>query len=222
MTFPEGQFSGSLYSAVGEESQLAWEQIPGLAIQEMEVRGWYSLKLTVSTSLISNEPWAKQYEYYFLLRRSGRRFLLASAHADLDEHRLIARGVGKIGAIKPTIDIPRMVGELTQVPGRYVMSAVWARVEGFGQTLRAIALYGTDLAASTLFTGILPQLVPHRVQLRDVATRAEILSVASRGEVGFSYSSSRSLRGVDSALSFLSHRGYLEWSKVDVGDEGSK
>ena len=145
----------------------------------------------------------------------GPRCLLSSCLGGLHE-ALLHRSCGRIGAVKPTIDIVRGVKELTETPGKYVMSALWARVEGFGQTLRSMSLYGSDLAASSLFAGILPKLISHRVQLRYVATLLDAISIASRGEVGFTYSCSRSLRACDQTLSLFSHPVYLELSKTQV------
>jgi hypothetical protein len=211
MKFPESLgLTGGLYAATKEDHD-AWTELPGVTVEKASPSRWLKLHLDSPTPLTSNEAPQVHYHYYFLVRPSGPRFLLVSSHAGLDE-QLILRSKGRIAAVRPTIDIPKLVNELTHTPGRYVISALWARVEGFGQTLRSMSLFGTDLAASSLFTEILPLLVAHRVQLRDVSTRTDALSIASRGEVGFQYSGLRSLRAVDQTLSFLSSHHHIEWS----------
>jgi len=190
MRFPDQlKATGALYAPVTPAGTPSgwWQGIAGLVAQETEVSGWTKLTLTSGTPLAGEVLGLPEYTYHFLHRQSGGRFLLVSSHTGLDE-KLIAATGGRVSATRPTVDIPKLVKELTSTPGRFVMSALWARVEGFGQALRAMSLYGNDLATSALFVGLLPQLVPHRLQLRDVATRVEIVSIASRGEVGFTYS----------------------------------
>jgi hypothetical protein len=215
MNFPASLlFTGGLYATIGDNHE-GWNSLPNVTVEHALPSRWLRLCLDSKTPLLPAEPPQAQYKYYFLIRPSGPRFLLVSSHTGLDE-QLIVRSKGKIAAIRPTIDIPKLVKELTDVPGRYVMGALYARVEGFGQTLRSMSLYGTDLAASSLFTEILPMLVSHRVVLKDISTRMDTLSVASRGEVSFQYSGLRSLRAVEQTLSFLSNHHYIEWIAADI------
>jgi hypothetical protein len=216
MQTPSAQFTGALYGLVhqtDEDRLSSLENLPGMEHKTAEIPSWTELTFRSAKSLVPNEPQASSYMYHLLLRRSGpARFLLVSAPADVGQV-LLEQTRKKIQAVPPAIDVPKLVQEMTVSPTRYVISALWARVEGFGQTLRTMALYGSDIGSSRLFQSLLPQLVAHRVTLRDLTTRSEILSIGSRGEISFSYTGARSLKAVDQTLRFLSAKGYLDWTK---------
>ena len=59
-------------------------------------------------------------------------------------------------------------------------------------------------------------MVPRRVKLRDTSKDHDVLSVSYRGKITFGVNRHNDLRGVDSALRFLSQNGFLHW-EVDSG-----
>jgi hypothetical protein len=152
------------------------------------------------------------YKYFFLVRESGEHILLLGGHFSLIEILLDKCGL-KDYAFCPAIEVPLLVKSLTESPSSYVMSAVYARVQGFGQSLRSVALYGSDVGEARLFRDILDGLQPYRVALRKVESGEEILSVGSRGEVSFHYNGRKSLTEVDGALGFLARSKYIDWGK---------
>jgi hypothetical protein len=118
---------------------------------------------------------------------------------------------GNIATYSPLVNIPAITRDLAKRPGTFCMGALHARVEGYGNSLRSLALYGNDLAESKLFFELLPQITPFRVHLRDVRLGYEVLSIGSKGEVGFFYRAYESLKDVDRALTYLTQGGYLSW-----------
>jgi hypothetical protein len=204
--------TGSLYSPLRD----SWvppdfASLPGVVDYSPVLSGWFRVAVS------STEPWietpgaeVEEYIYHFLVRRSESRFLFAGAHAQLVDRLLTLAGI-KEAIRAPSVDIARVVDDLTKDPQRYCMSALHARIDGYGLALRSIALYGLDLADAALFRELLPNILPYRVTLRDAAVRSDALSIASRGEVAFQFQGEASLRGVDQALRFLSRGGYVDW-----------
>jgi len=212
MTIPEQMmFSGNLLSWHGKTSP-DLKAVPNVTCDATGVRGWSYLRLRSASPLLSGEPSdAPHYEYPFLLRESEGRFLLVSAHGEL-VLTLVKRASEKAAVFSPSVDVPKLTRDLTQTPGSLCLSALFARVEGYGNSLRSVSLYGNDLAGASLFLDLLPRITPYRVQLRDVRTGQELLSIGSRGEVFFFFRNQQSMRDVDRTLHFLKVSGYLSWA----------
>lgn len=217
--------TGRLYRtrrATDQDFVSEFKKIEMLEVVDLQLTGWFHLTLSSPTPLLREPEIGAGYSYNYLLRRgSGGRYLLVSTHNELVAQLLDRAGVrGTLSS--PDVNIPVLVNDLVGNPGEYSMSAVYARVEGYGQSLPSLALYGSDLAEASLFRQMLPAIQPHRVTLRHVSTRSEVLSVASRGEASFQYAGLGSLRGVDAALGFLSRRRYLEWDSDESSAEGAR
>ncbi len=188
-----------------------WTALPGITKRPLEPNGWSHVALESSKALLNDEqPDTTCYVYNYLLRESGDRFLVLSSRWELIEPLIQTVGKREV-LVSPLVDIPRLTTEIAKKPGRYALAAVYAKVDGFGQALRSVALYGSDLGEAKLFIDLLPQIVPYRVHLRDVRSALEVLSIGSRGEVAFFYRNIQSLRDADAALGFLRHSGYLTW-----------
>lgn len=152
------------------------------------------------------------YYYHFLFRRSASadRFLLLTANLELIN--FFVEWIGWQTLITTaSIKIQDLVNDITAKPAHYCLGAVQARVDGYGRSLKAMSLYGMDLADAQLFRDILPKLVPHYVHLHDVRTGSEIIRVGNQGKIKFSYHGKESLLEVDKALLYLSKHGYLQW-----------
>lgn len=195
-----------------------YRNLTSLAVKPMDVAGWSHLTLRSSKALLpDDQPNVTSYEYSFVLRESKERFLLLASRSELVDGMLKQLGEGE-SALSPSIDVSRLTSDLSKRPGSYSLGALFARVEGYGHSVRSIALYGSDLAEARLFTDLLPQLLPYRVHLRDVRTGLELLSVGSKGEVAFFYRGVQSLRDVDTTLAFLTRSGYITWSLASSSD----
>ena len=171
--------------------------------------GWRHFQLHSDSPLLKEPDIGRQrFTYDFVSRESGNRLMLVATHRDLIDHFF-----DKIGwrYVRPRINVPGIVQELSENPEQYSMSKLWARIEGFGQAMTSIAIYGRDLSAADPFYTLLPFLGSYRVGLRHVSKHADVLEVSARGDVGFTFVNVGSLRLVDNALRFLSGRGYIEW-----------
>jgi hypothetical protein len=142
------------------------------------------------------------------------RLLLLSSNDELVD-KFLMQSHWKNHVKAAQIMIPDLVRQLTEKPDVYSLGIVYARVDGYGRSLRAISLYGADLAEAQLFRDILPKLVPFRTLLRDVRTGNDILQIGSKGEVGFNYRNPKSLSAVDKALFFLTEKGLLLWDREE-------
>jgi hypothetical protein len=218
MLSPRMPFTGNLYlrkDALEQRAADLCSRVKGLQVISDGGEGWTHLTFTSRMPLEKDiRRDLPEYQYDFLLRPGrGSRFLLVANHdvaATLLDRAAIASQV-----YRPEIDVGRLVAELASKPGKYSMGAVFARIEGQGQALRSSSLYGGDLGESELFRRLLTEIMPFRVTLRDVVKRTEVFSIASRGEVAFTYSSAQSLHDVDSGLRFLSEREYLSWDSEE-------
>ncbi|HKY35310.1 MAG TPA: hypothetical protein VJN18_05180 [Polyangiaceae bacterium] len=215
--FPQAvNLSGALFSAEQRGGETGYATLLTKAVAKAApVSGraqWTQLTYQTARPLLEHEEEGRgPYRYYFLLRPSGTRFLLLGDHSSLPEQLLTHAGLWR-SLSRPTIDVAGLVRGITEKPGQYSISTLYARVDAFGHALRTIALFGTDLANARLFRDMLPQLSPYRATLRDVRTRHEILTVGSRGEVGFHFAGGNSLARVDAALAFISQTGHMTWT----------
>jgi len=142
---------------------------------------------------------------------SGPHALFVGEEAGAAEALIQRAGLG-VGIFQPRVHIEKLVTNLAEKPDdRFLMGAVFARIEGFGNSLRTISLWGADVADAEMFHRIRHNLAPYRVELRDVATGTQLLSISSRGEVVFIYDGPRALDAVDQTLKTLSKDGYVEW-----------
>lgn len=216
MTYPPSQnFNGALYRFKSTQDKLpiAWGNYSFIENITEEVAGWLAITIKSEKPLIPMQADdVAPYHYCFLLRKSAseERFLLVSSHSELIEHFINWIGWKSL-IVTASIKVHNLVNELTEKPSHYCLGTVQARVDGYGRSLKSIALYGTDLADAQLFRDILPKLVPHQAQLRDVRTGFEVIRVGTQGEIKFYYHRKESLLEVDKALSFLTKQGYLVW-----------
>jgi hypothetical protein len=215
MSFPENVVAtGRLFEPYGPDVAAPddWNALDRDVHEERGPRpGWFEITYRSLSPIVDSQPDEEgRYSYYYLLRRSGHRFLLVSSHVDLVKKLVDLLGL-RDRIFSPSVKIAQLVNDLVAQPCEYCMSALYANVNGYGQALDSISLYGADLADAELFTGLLPQLLPYRVTLRDVKTKHEMLSAGSMGQIGFHYNGGRSLRSVDETLAFLSKHNYLKW-----------
>lgn len=203
-----------------------WTVVEGLRILEVGLPGWIAMALTSQEPLLKETlPTIDDHFVYYYLCRAGHtdRFLLLSTDPELVSTLLVRAGVSNEFS-SPRIDTATLARTLVEKPARYAMSAVWGRIDGYGNSLRTAAFYGHDLGEALLFVQLLPHLSAYRVALRDTTRRTEVLSAGSKGEIYFRYEGISSLRDADRALKFLSTRGFLAWNSEDessVIDGGS-
>lgn len=190
-----------------------WLSRPEMAIEPSPIKGWTTISLTSSSPLLGEAGGGVDtFRYFFLLRESGKHLLLLGEHLSLVETFIAKFGLREY-SFCPAVEIQRLVKSLVECPSSYVMSAVYARVQGFGQSLRSISLYGSDVGDARLFRDIIEGLQPYRVTLRKVETGEEVISIGSRGETSFHYNGPKCLREVDRALQFLAKEKYIDWNK---------
>jgi hypothetical protein len=215
MTFPDSFPAAGCLIGSRRDGDFAWlHHLPGIRTEPMDVRGWSRLIWSTTSAMAGEVTMGAQgFSYPFLFRLSGQpdHGLLLSFHGPLVETFLELTSA-KPKVYCPAVDIPRLVEDL--ITARvYAMSAIHARVEGPGQSLRTMSFYGSDVGDSTVLTGLLPKLTPYRTNLRRKAGGNELLSIGSRGEASFNYHGKNSLDDVDQVLDFLRTHHYIDWSR---------
>lgn len=212
MSFPSFTAVGCLLGSREGVDEIEWSRLPQFQSEPAGLRGWSQLLFLSSDPLLDEVKMGETFAYPFLLRESGDHALLLSSHSILVEH-FFAVSELKARLFSPAVDVSNLVRSLADAPSQYAMSAVLARVEGYGQALRSISLYGSDVGDAKLFRDMLPGLQPYRVTLRKIESGQEALSVGSRGEIGFRFAGRRSLVEVDAALRFLAAGNHIQWTK---------
>jgi len=212
-------FRGALYTQRGGVDSSTVASIVSIgneiAVSPLPVSGWMSIVLKSHEPLLNeNERLGNTqdtYLYTFFYRQGqDNRFLLVSNDDELN--RLLLDRSGILSQVTcPDIPIPALVDSLTKRPTSYVMSTVYARVEGYGEALRTIGFFGKDIGEALLFRDIGSRVIPTAVQLRDAITKRDVMSVRFEGTIRFRYQSQHTLRDIDTALRFLSRNGFLHW-----------
>ena len=191
------------------------EKLGSVGVRLTPLRGapsWKRLEFESQTPLVPEPVLADSYTYEFLLRESqeaASRLIVVSSHVELVEHLLDMGGMAR-EAHRPSIDVRGLVQTIVSAPDDYRLAAVFARVDGFGQALRSVNFYGSDIGAASLFTDSLTLVDPHRVQLRLARSGVEVLGIGSRGELSFVFNERRTgVANVDAALRYL--KRWIHW-----------
>jgi hypothetical protein len=156
----------------------------------------------------------------FLLRDGRDRFmLLTDDHIHVNSFFEVCGIESRVE--RPRISIAHFVRDLVspvnepdaERPGRpYRVSSVFASVDGYGRSLKTIALWGDDLINAALFTSVLPQVTPYRVTVRELLRDSDIASAGSGGEINFLFRGPAQLKKVDSFFRYLKQRGLIRWA----------
>lgn len=189
---------------------IQWNDSTGVSLLNEGVKGWREFSLKSSQPLCGEMATVSMdsFNYRFLVRDSRFKALVSSPHNAIISEAL--RRSSLAGHVQPHVNIEGLVRDLTSGErALYAMSRLYSRIEGFGNSLRSVSLYGEDLAGARLFHEILGRLLPHRVELRDLRTGSTLLSIASRGEVSFVYRGNGSLVSVDATMKNLAR--YITW-----------
>ncbi|MCG7906918.1 MAG: hypothetical protein JAY95_10345 [Candidatus Thiodiazotropha taylori] len=182
-----------------------------------QIPGWYHFVASPEEHWLEDDYSEQIRPSYDFWIREGRlgRFLLVSTKKQLVEILFSNLGLDKWINNTPYIDAPGLVSDLMKTPRTtpYSLGVIWARVEGQGQSLRTIALYGNDLGSSNLFRDELePMISPYRLTLRKHQI-TEIITIGSRGEISFPFQSIETFIDIDDALRVISHDlRRLDWT----------
>jgi len=216
MNFPEAFTTTGSLLGLRRGSSTTWLQ-HALSVEQEEtgVRGWHRLLWIVNEPLAGEvSTGVESFSYPFLFRSSSEReHALLFGNQGVLVETFLKRCLPKARVFCPALEIPRLVKDLVAEPVQYSMSAIYARVEGYGQNLRTMALYGSDVGNADVLRDLLPALQAYRVTLRRIDTGKEVLSIGSRGEASFLYRGKNSLRNVDAVLRFLTNKRYIDWSR---------
>jgi hypothetical protein len=208
-------WSGGLFGWRAPASIRGFLDDAKIKLSDSGVQGWKCVTYTSKEPFIPilEQNKLDSYEYQFLIRLSGAHSVLVGAEGGMVEI-LIQRTSLKGGIIAPRVFVDRLVTDLANSPDdRFLMGGVFARIEGYGNSLRSIALWGADVADAELFHRIRGNIAPYRVELRDVKRGSQILSISSRGELTFNFDRPELLTDITTTLKTLHDEGYIEWPK---------
>lgn len=204
--------TGQLFS--WKKDRLNWSDLPRVSVRSMEA-GWSKVTFSIDEPLLLGEDLsADEFSYEYYLRMHGEHVILVSNHFQLVE--AFIRRTNLLKSIrKPSVEVDRLVKELSKKPhALYTISRVYADVEGHGRKFRSVSLFGDDLVDVLTFQQLLPVLVAHRAELRNIRRRMNVLCVDIEGAVEFQYRGESSLKLMVEALSFLS-TGVVKLDGVD-------
>jgi len=199
-----------------------YSRLPGVLRHASDVRwqeaqrpGWWNLRWHSKEPLF-DEPRGGDYTYDFLFRQGREGYVLASTAAELVTklHDVVAPGHYPV---VPLVRVHEMTRQLFEKPEEYSVTALHARINGYGRNLRSVSLYGDDLGEAALVRQVFETSVVTRVQLRQLRQRRDVLSIGKNGGIYFSFDRVECLRDVDMCLRFISSRGYILWSGSPSG-----
>lgn len=213
------KLSGALYLPTKKSN--FWECIEESSLIE-EVNkitsGWYSFEVTPLTSWEKNKDLTDNTTplYKFWVRKGGEgRLLIVSTKNDYVSRLLEEFKLTSWFNNTPTVNIEGLLNDLMRQPRitDYSLGAIYARINGYGQDLRTIILYGDDIASASLFElKISPYSTPYRLVLRKNRWK-EVINISEKAEIAFNYRNMESLAELDEALKVIAKDlGHLEWS----------
>jgi len=151
------------------------------------------------------------FEYPLVVRKSGEKVILLSYTRKIVDHcinNIFPRTFSKFARFLP-IEINSLVKHLAYNPNRYVISFVHARVQAYGEALRAVSFYGDDVAEVPLFRENLGFFSCYTCGLRDVTGGGELIRLGNDGYISFNYAKSDHGKKIDLVLSYISSLGFL-------------
>jgi hypothetical protein len=212
MKLPLSSLVGSLQAWYGRTPlvELDWARLEVVMQPVSGAKGWSVLSLHSERPLLRDDQKVPgPHSYHYLFRQSASHFLISGGRSEAVD--VLTRRIGRHGPFAPpAVDVPRLVEDLLQRPQRYTLGGLHAKVAGQAQTLQTVALYGSDLGRAKLFKDLATHLLPYRAQLRDTHTGQIVLSIGTKGEIGFTYRGIPSLHEIDRALAFVSH-SFVQW-----------
>ncbi|WP_143098484.1 hypothetical protein [Variovorax sp. OK605] len=200
------------------------ESAKDLFAQKKEVGNW---QVIIENAWYSFDWDTPSGVHKFLLRDGKDRFMLMTDdHVRVNNFFAICGIENRIE--RPRVAIASFVKDLVapvneperERPGRtYRVSSIFASIDGYGRSLKTVALWGDDLLNAALFNTILSQVSPYRVTVRELLRDTDIVSAGSGGEVNFLYRGAAQLRKVDSFFRYLKQHGLIKWAWARSGGD---
>lgn len=219
------QLSGSLFYP--PKSRNFWDCIRTFDaahdFQEL-LPGWIRFYVTPDESWSATHNRSEDIENtdritYFVRKGNKGRILLVSTRNELVVQLLHKIDCSNWINSTPTVKIGSLLNDLIARPRKidnYSIGAIYAKVEGYGQSLRTIILYGDDIASTPFFEEkVLPNTLPYRITLRKNRWR-EVMSIGEKADIYFPYRNTDSLKEIDDLVKVigLTH-GHLDWETED-------
>lgn len=200
-----------------------WKNLPSTeVVPHQDVKQWSILRYKTRESWGDSLPGADGiYEHSFLLSLSSalNHAILVGPSTPLVDHFMSAMRLNRL-VFSPPVKVEQIVNDFTDAPNSvYVLSNIFARVDGDGNSLRTIGLWGADLADAGVFRQIRQAILPFRVEIRDLLQGHPVISLGSRGEVNFAYSGADSLKAVLKVIKFFTDRAMIEWPPEEAHDQ---
>lgn len=177
--------------------------------------GWEEFRFTANRPLRNEAALGKgpPYVYKVLCRRGAKQTLLLSESKSVIQ-RLLRYELA--GAFTPpprrvAIGVDGLVRSMASKPGRrYTLSRVHARLPAFGESLKAVSYYGSDIAEGALFRANMELLSCYGCALRNSSDGRETMRIRSDGLISVPAPMTSHLPEVEKAIVFIRERGFLE------------
>ena len=150
------------------------------------------------------------FRYNFLYAFYSDHAILVSTSSDVVDAFVRRLDIERM-FVRPSVDVARIVTDVyTGRHSYYALSRAFGWIEGQGDALRSISLYGEDVTNCNLFEKILDSLSPHYVQLHELSFGISVLSIGTRGQISFQNRGPESLELVLESLGFLSGKDTIQ------------
>ncbi len=159
------------------------------------------------------------YVYPIICRWGRERLLMLSSHRRVVEAVLadFIRPKWPAASRRTPIKIQSLVEAITHTGTPYRLTTVSARTAGFGDDLRSISFYGTNVSQAQMFRETLPQLDCYLCGIRFPTDGAEIARLGTNGFLSFALPfgahAAKRLKDVEEIVGFLRKGGFLGWGK---------
>jgi hypothetical protein len=101
-----------------------------------------------------------------------------------------------------------MVCDIAENPKSYVLTAVHARVDAYGNNLKATSFYGEDVGEAAIFRDNMALFSCFACGIKDVKKKYELIRLSSEGLISFRLYRFKELLDIEKILSYIAENGY--------------
>jgi len=182
-------------------------------LSQIAATGWEKYEFLSLVPLLNEEEVSRPgpYRYPLICRTSGPRILILSSHREIVDYLLIPQVPELLPRLTYIpIEIDKLVRDITNSPSQYLLSAAYAKVQGFGGSLKTASFFGDDLANASLFRDNLQLMTFYSCGLRKAEGGKEIIRLGNEGSVSFVFSGPERLLQVQDVIKYLRDRNYAK------------
>lgn len=175
------------------------------------LEGWESFTYKSNKPLLGEDELDLQGPYFYpiISRRSGLRVLLLCNGKPVIDHLLnLYSNIYQPKLIPIRFSIHEMVCDIAENPKNYVLTAVHARVDAYGNNLKATSFYGEDVGEATIFRENIELFSCFSCGIKDAKKKYELIRLSSDGIISFRLYRFVELLDIEKILGYVAENGY--------------